>query len=436
MMENIIKNLFLMIISVMLILCFVESALYLSSRIYYAYRIKSKVTQLKDKDTIRILCLGDSYTFGMGAHRGYSYPEQLQRLLDKYISGKKFTVYNSGFPGNTSSRLLNRLEEDLQKYEPSILVILIGVNDRFCIEETNYILFKNDGFKNSTYRLDYYLSRLRVYKLFKRGWDDLMMNWWRKKLLAKYGSPGMTESLEFKETKPQNTDKEKLEEFNRHIQLGKIYFNERNTQVSLAIEEFRKAIEIMPDNEESYLSLAQVYSHLSNYYSAIQLLEKVVQINPYNQEVFNKLWLAYYHNGQTTLAQEALQKYLYLNPKYIPTYLAFLKYGFPIIDDFETFGKLLKYNLQKIIDFSRINKITIILQNYPEDKLQESIYKRWASENNISFVDNGSVFKQLELQEDYRFTDYFMEDHHCNNKGYFIMAGNVYKAIKDIIKNN
>ena len=61
-----------------------------------------------------VLCIGDSFTFGLGAsdeqHRPYptqSYPAQLQRVLDRRAPDT-WHVVNRGFPGMTSRELLLR----------------------------------------------------------------------------------------------------------------------------------------------------------------------------------------------------------------------------------------------------------------------------------------------------------------------------------------
>jgi lysophospholipase L1-like esterase len=76
-----------------------------------------------------ILCVGDSFTFGMGAAVGYSYPAQLQKMLD--ADGRRsFKVYNCGFSGWTSGKLASYLPGFLSRYRPNVVVLLIGASDR------------------------------------------------------------------------------------------------------------------------------------------------------------------------------------------------------------------------------------------------------------------------------------------------------------------
>jgi lysophospholipase L1-like esterase len=79
---------------------------------------------------IRVACVGDSITAGVGAERGKSYPAQLAKML-----GDKWEVRNFGVSGST---LLNRGDKPYQKqrafqaaleYDPNVIVIMLGTND-------------------------------------------------------------------------------------------------------------------------------------------------------------------------------------------------------------------------------------------------------------------------------------------------------------------
>jgi len=78
-----------------------------------------------------ILCLGDSYTFGMGASEPdkFSYPAQLQVYLNREHPGD-WTVINGGFPGKNSSQMAKDLRGHFEGDNPPEIVILTGgVND-------------------------------------------------------------------------------------------------------------------------------------------------------------------------------------------------------------------------------------------------------------------------------------------------------------------
>ena len=73
-----------------------------------------------------ILAFGDSLTAGYGVPRGFGYPEQLQRKLDR--RGYRYRVVNMGISGDTTSGGLARMKAGLV-VKPSIVILELGAND-------------------------------------------------------------------------------------------------------------------------------------------------------------------------------------------------------------------------------------------------------------------------------------------------------------------
>jgi len=81
-------------------------------------------------EPVRVACVGDSITAGVGASKGNAYPAQLGRML-----GPKWVVQNFGVSGAT---LLNHGDKPYQKQaafkkalasQPNVVVIKLGTND-------------------------------------------------------------------------------------------------------------------------------------------------------------------------------------------------------------------------------------------------------------------------------------------------------------------
>src|SRR6267154_3209116 len=73
-----------------------------------------------------IVAFGDSLTAGFGAEPGNSYPDFLQKDLDR--EGLSWRVVNAGVSGDTTTDGVNRLGEVLA-YKPRIVIVEFGGND-------------------------------------------------------------------------------------------------------------------------------------------------------------------------------------------------------------------------------------------------------------------------------------------------------------------
>ncbi len=73
-----------------------------------------------------VVCFGDSLTAGYGADDGQSYPDFLQKDLDR--DGYRYRVVNEGISGNTTKDGVDRLGTVLA-LKPEVVVLEFGGND-------------------------------------------------------------------------------------------------------------------------------------------------------------------------------------------------------------------------------------------------------------------------------------------------------------------
>jgi acyl-CoA thioesterase-1 len=73
-----------------------------------------------------IVCFGDSLTAGFGVDAGLSYPDFLQKLIDR--KGYRYRVVNLGISGDTTSGGLSRIQTAVA-LKPAITILELGGND-------------------------------------------------------------------------------------------------------------------------------------------------------------------------------------------------------------------------------------------------------------------------------------------------------------------
>ncbi|ABS42041.1 lipase [Clostridium botulinum] len=71
---------------------------------------------------MKIICIGDSLTFGYGINRNYCWVTLLKNILE-------YEVINKGINGDTTTGILTRSHEDIIKNKSTHTIILIGTND-------------------------------------------------------------------------------------------------------------------------------------------------------------------------------------------------------------------------------------------------------------------------------------------------------------------
>jgi len=123
-------RLMLLASSSLLALCAGELALRWWFRGTVDQMLASRVTGVEDAGR-RILCIGDSYTFGLYYRSEESYPGRLQQMLNLDSSGPPTAVINAGIPAQNTAQIAAALPEQLALFEPQVVVLMAGHNNRW-----------------------------------------------------------------------------------------------------------------------------------------------------------------------------------------------------------------------------------------------------------------------------------------------------------------
>lgn len=435
-------------------------------------------------DKYKILCIGDSFTYGMGAKQDEGYPSQLERLLNSKAKAEIFTVINDGMLSRNSSDVLRQLQKNIDEIKPHLIILLIGCANRWSSDgyyEYRLRKEKSGGISRLTAGLIVFqrsLYNLRIYNLLRLLYFDVK-------------DKGENGSLEGKPAglppKEEGTQWQYL----------------RQKKYKQAIECFLKEIEMFPDQITNYIGIGKAYYKIGEYEDAVEWLKKAAVINPYecskhyvvgkdvdcngrynemieyfkqkedsdygkNSNYYFGIGWAYLRLGKFEEGISWFKRIVKINPQDIDTYkyIAFIylaegryKEGFNFLCEelknnsaleeiiamykarqfhYEESNSWIISDVEEIIDICRKNKVKIILQNYPPvvRPVVSILLREAAKRYQVPFVDNYQIFYNLLLDKEL-IEDVFSGDKkHCSERGYGIMAENIYdKMAKEGIVN-
>lgn len=133
------------------ILLLLEISLRIIGFVYSGKQTSANINN--DDGKFVVLCIGDSFTYGVGSTKGNDYPAQLQRLLQQNTN-QEVIVINRGRCAQNSTQTIEHLQEDLNSCKPDLVIMMFGMANSW-----NYYGY-HDSFN--------YWERIRVVKLFRR----------------------------------------------------------------------------------------------------------------------------------------------------------------------------------------------------------------------------------------------------------------------------
>ena len=393
----------LVLLSIILTLIMIEIGLRIGGFIFLATQHFRNTIPAETKDIYYILALGESTTANL-LNGQSSWPEELEIILNNRANGVKFKVFNEGIPGETTNTILSNLEDNLNKYNPNMVITMMGFNDG----KLNMVYdqeLKNDKFKE-------FLANLRVSKLAKWLWLSYKKKIGDYSYTIKEDNKCFIQSFEyiysgkFKEAEEmlKKSIELKLDEYRAYLMLANLYSLMGKSKEEE--EMYWKAIEINPRGSEKYVLLSWLI-YMERPSEAEKLLKKAieiqpnVQINNYELVAYDLLAYIYYSQGRLTEAEEACNgasnKISSSNKREKMNLLIFCgsKDLFPID---ESKGKIIVFpkttnNYRVLYQLLKRNKIKYISMQYPT--LDINILKNMFKGNeDIIFISNEENFKK------------------------------------------
>lgn len=284
------QRLFLVIFGLCVCIVLLEIGLRIGGFVLLSLQEHRNRIAIRQKGAYRIMCFGDGVTAGGNE----AYPSQLEDILNQRNIGVKFSVVNKAIPAIDTSIILSLLEDNLDKYNPDMVITMIGIKDtRSYGSSKAFIAF---------------LTSLRIYKFIRLLWQNI---------ITKVRTVGICEAKEntlFPSNNPSlpaNGNDQKDYKF--YIELGK-YYHSRG-QYRKAEKIFKKAIEIDPKTDRAYLELRWCYRMQKKHGKAEEMLKKAIEIHPKNTWTYFELGWHYRDHKKYDKAERMLKKAIEIDQK-------------------------------------------------------------------------------------------------------------------------
>lgn len=430
----------------------------------------------KNKTTRRILCFGDSFTYGIGADAGFSYPEQMEKILNDKEPGRHYEVFNLGFPGSNSTQVLKKLKRSCLLLKPDAVVVLCGGNDIWnfdeCCLRLDRQLFSSLFARFKTAKLFYVFAQSIRSKmaLIKSAPKDnnlarsrLSQTQNSAKLISygnifrRFGYYGWAKLFYQKARK--NADNEALAviELARAHKLSKQYLQ--------AVDLLEYLLIMQPNDKQVHYELKDVFIAMDIVDEAILFYERFLLKFPDNYFAKKFLSQAYIHaagdmyfNNYLKESRDYYLKALAMdidNMTGLQDSLQIVDHSLKIKTDYAQskrnrggsfleiadlyladiviterhVDEVLSENLNKIVDFCQNNHIKLFFSGYPE--LASPVMRKTALDRKVKLITHQERF--ITLLKDKPYLRFFVseEDRHCTKHGYRILAENIAAAISE-----
>jgi lysophospholipase L1-like esterase len=446
-----------------------------------------------EEATSRVLCVGDSYTYGIGASEGMDYPRQLEAALNGRLGPEeRVAVVNAGIAGANSSMMLEALPGFLAAVEPDLVVLLAGTANA-----TNCYGFQGGRpSEGPRARLERALFDVRVYRLWHlvrnhmglgrartlaavpTGVDGAVAGyllWARERTRLGGGlgslSPGFLEGAELL----------RLGRFDRAAELFRVELEREPERSDLlwglgmaswgqrrkheARAWFQQAIRTEPSDPNPYCALAELYVDWERIpgpregawrpiEEARDELQRCLEVEPGSSCCAWMLAMVERSLGDDAAGLAALDRCLEVAPSdarcaaYLtewmrqPTWrepaLAILSRAarvspvaqetlevLQLEDQDRAIRAWLLRDLNAIVDLAQAHGARVIVQNYPQGNTPYSALPRVATQRGLPFLDHREAFRLAARQG----RDLLIQDGHCNDEGYGLMAERLAEAI-------
>ncbi|MFH0753827.1 MAG: hypothetical protein V2A70_04615 [Candidatus Omnitrophota bacterium] len=426
------KRIVVFMAGLMVALLFLEAGLRVEGYVYGAKKTKavgSSAMLPPGEHPYVILCLGNSYTKGIGSSPGMSYPEQLQRLFDAHRPKENIVVINKGRCVQNTAELLDSLESDLKQFEPDLILLQIGQSNVWnFIKYTDYLkrkIKKNSWVRQVRYAAYDFLYASRVFRLGLLLADNI-----RQK--DRRPVRGRLVSADHR----YRSD-DAYRQATKFIRKTAIDLSmDPSTKVDVqqcqaALKVLMSVVSMDPGHPSNYVFIGYIYRFQKDYEEALKWFIKGVGVDP-EFRTFDEINEGYkeirdMRSEDKGLANDALNKkiddFIQVFERDHPQQAV----NFSILSKDEILAWV-ESDILEIVRVIQQHHVALVVQDYPLAIPENEVIMRVVMENNLQFLDYIKIF-QDKISGGLKREDLFVPDGHCNDRGYGLMAESLYRKI-------
>lgn len=423
-------KIFLVVFSFFLVVIVLETGLRFGGMLFLKWQDYVNRRGIDQDGVVRIMCVGESTT-ALGGE--FSYPSQLEVMLNESGAAAKFHVINKGVPMTNTGIIREQVGKWMTEYHPDMIIFMMGINDHNDVIPVDLRSAQQHSFWKS----------FRVYRLAL---------WFKKNLEHRDDTPpgvSFPKKLSYVETMRAVESKQRVIQM-----LGQAEANKDRELTRQIAQEIKQLSQWIPDNEDVYSGLGMLLLKYRWYEDLPEVIDYFFDRNhrhawlhgyivpscrdPQSRRVIVGHFLERIQKNPTWQSHEFLGA-CYAHAGFMDEARA--QFQQSAVLQRRMIDPVTQRNYVEILNQVRQNNIPFILVQYPMREVQalKVMLQDQVNLSKIIFVDNQDVFEKAVEQGGYEtyFIDRFGGNFgHCTPEGNRILAENVARAVLKLMGKN
>lgn len=219
----------------------------------------------------------------------------LEETLNQNNLGINFSVIDKGLPGTNTEIIVSQLQDNLDKYDPDMVIAMMGINDQKDSAAYKYAPIKNASLSFGSFR---------TYKLAKLLWLRLL-------------DKNKKANLMRKENKAIKVPREECDAY-----IDSALSCENRGDYQKAEEMLKRAAEAFPKNYRAHFELGRRYYHKGDHLRCEKNLKKAMAIDPTRHRAYRFLAWSYRNQGKDLECEKILEEAAIKNTRKHEAYLS------------------------------------------------------------------------------------------------------------------